>query len=92
MTLAPKTAVVALFCVLGTVMTFLVTAAQMKIATAIDILFWVVYDFENFMIVNVIQNLFLIFLPLIEFYLEIIKKRTGGAFVSKGNNIVLPKL
>jgi len=73
-------------------MTFLVTAAQMKIATAIDILFWVVYDFENFMIVNVIQNLFLIFLPLIEFYLEIIKKRTGGAFVSKGNNIVLPKL
>ena len=64
----------------------------MKIATAIDILFWVVYDFEIFMIVNVIQNLFLIFLPLIEFYLEIIKKRTGGAFVSKGNNIVLPKL
>ena len=44
------------------------------------------------MIVNVIQDLFLIFLPLIEFYLEIIKKRTGGAFVSKGNNIVLPKL
>ena len=51
----------------------------MKIATAIDILFWAVYDFENFMIVNVIQDLFLILLPFIEFYLEIIKKRIENA-------------
>lgn len=49
-------------------------AAQMKIATAIDILFWVIYDFQNFMIVNVIQDLFLIFLPFIEYYFEQIKK------------------
>ena len=55
------------------------TASQMKIATAIDILFWAVYDFENFMIVNVIQDLFLILLPFIEFYLEIIKKRIENA-------------
>ena len=51
--------------------------AQMKIATAIDILFWVVYDFENFMVVNVIQDLFLIFQPFIDLYLEAIKKRAG---------------
>ncbi len=114
----PKIAVIALFCILGTVMTFVVnyflaenfsstslftlkctdyipaislivyticifkakTAAQMKIATAIDILFWVIYDFENFMIVNVIQDLFLIFLPVIEFYVEAIKKRNQVAF------------
>ncbi len=114
----PKMKVIALFCILGTLMTFIVnyflaenfssaalftlkftdyipaislivfticifkakTAAQMKIATAIDILFWVVYDFENFMIVNVIQDLFLIFLPFIEFYLERIKKQSSSIF------------
>ena len=114
----PKMKVIALFCILGTLMTFIVnyflaenfssaalftlkftdyipaislivfticifkakTAAQMKIATAIDILFWVLYDFENFMIVNVIQDLFLIFLPFIEFYLERIKKQSSSIF------------
>ena len=114
----PKMKVIALFCILGTLMTFIVnyflaenfssaalftlkftdyipaislivfticifkakTAAQMKIATAIDILFWVVYDFENFMIVNVIQDMFLIFLPFIEFYLERIKKQSSSIF------------
>lgn len=114
----PKMKVIALFCILGTLMTFIVnyflaenfssaalftlkftdyipaislivfticifkakTAAQMKIATAIDILFWIVYDFENFMIVNVIQDLFLIFLPFIEFYLERIKKQSSSIF------------
>ena len=114
----PKMKIIALFCILGTLMTFIVnyflaenfssaalftlkftdyipaislivfticifkakTAAQMKIATAIDILFWVVYDFENFMIVNVIQDLFLIFLPFIEFYLERIKKQSSSIF------------
>lgn len=114
----PKMKVIALFCILGTLMTFIInyflaenfssaalftlkftdyipaislivfticifkakTAAQMKIATAIDILFWVVYDFENFMIVNVIQDLFLIFLPFIEFYLERIKKQSSSIF------------
>ena len=107
----PKTAIIAFFCISGTLITVLVkhilagnfssvtlfsikytyyipalsfivftvcifkakNAAQMKIATAIDILFWVVYDFQNFMIVNVIQDLFLIFLPVIEYYLEKIK-------------------
>ena len=51
------------------------SAAQMKVATAIDILFWIVYDFKNFMIVNVIQDLFLILLPFVEYYLASMKKR-----------------
>lgn len=51
------------------------SAAQMKAATAADTVLWILYDYKNFLIVNLILDFFLIFLPLWELYSNRILQR-----------------
>ncbi len=51
------------------------SAAQMKAATAVDTALWILYDYKNFLIFNVILDFFLIFLPAWELYSKKILQR-----------------